>query len=131
MAEVRFKDLPPEAQAMLRDLTVADAKMLAIGAAHAREAERFAGYPTDPTEAMRDARKVANAPVRIETDDPVGLAIDTLEVATAALSRGSFDDHDASALVTLLMVAESALRDHRRNQDEASDRIRAVLFPQK
>lgn len=132
MGEVRLKDLPLEAREILtRDLTHENAMWLAIDALRERDASAQASYPADPIEGLRQAREAAHRKVTVETDDPVGLAIDTLEVATAALSRGSFDDHDAGALVTLLHVAWTALRNHRRNMDEANDRVRAILFPQK
>lgn len=132
MADVHLRDLPVEAREIIaRNLTHENAMWLAIDAINAREAAKHASYPADPLEALREAWKVAKAEIDIQTDDPIGLVIDTLEVATAALDRGSFDDHDAKALITLLHVAENVLRAHRQQQDEATDRIRAILFPQK
>lgn len=131
MAGPRFQDLPAAAQDALRDLDHHGATLLAIGAAHARDAERQRSYPRDTVEAVKAARAARAAQVLVEIDSPLDLAIDTLEVACATLSRGSFDDHDAGAMVTLLQLAETALRTFRTNINEADDRLRAITHPSK
>lgn len=128
---VNFRDLPQKAQDMLRDLDDHDAALLAIDARRERDLAKERAYPADPIEALRAAQKVARTPVMVEVDDPIGFAISTLEIATVAMDRGGFDDHDAGALVTLLNLVEYALRSHREYQDEANDRIRAITHPQK
>ena len=129
MAGPRFQDLPAAAQDALRDLDHQGAALLAIDAHHVRERERQQTYPTDPVEALRTARTIWRQGVEVRVDDPVGMAVDTLEVSIAALSRGAFDDHDAHALVTLLSLAEQALRRYQRNADDANDRMHAVTHP--
>lgn len=131
MADIRLKDLPQEAQDKLRDLDHSSAALLAIDAMHARNAAKAANYSADPLEAMREASRVRNAKVTVEIDDPVGLTLDTLEIAIAALHRKSFDTYDASNLARVLETAEAVLRVYVDNKDEADDRVRAILFPQK
>lgn len=131
MAGPRLQDLPAAAQDMLRDLDHHGASLLAIDAHHARDRDRRQSYPVDPIEALRAARKAWRQDVEVRVDDPVGLALDTFEVAIAALSRGAFDDRDASALVTVMSLADQALRQYRANADDAGDRLHALTHPQK
>lgn len=132
MPDVRFKDLPQEAREILaRDLTHENAMFLAIDAVNARESERQATFPADPMEGLREARKVGSAPVKVEFDDPVELALDLLEVAIAALHRKDFDGYDAPRLARVLETAEAALRVYNDKQKEVDDRVRAILFPLK
>jgi hypothetical protein len=56
MAGPRFEDLPAAAQDALRDLDHQGATLLAIGAAHARDAERQRSYPRDTVEAVKLCR---------------------------------------------------------------------------
>ena len=126
-----FHTLSPETQRELRDLTHKDAKFLAIGARRARDLETERSYPADPIEAVRAARKVAHEDVQVTIDDPASFALNVMEVVSAALNRGNFDDHDASAIVDLLFVAEAGLRTYKRQRDAADDRLRAITHPSK
>lgn len=114
-----------------RDLDFENATLLAIEARRARDLAQQASYPTDPLQALKAVREVRGAAVAVEIDAPADFAISVLAIAQAVLGRKDFDNWEGEALTEILSVAESGLRQWRKQDEEASDRIRAVLCPQK
>lgn len=129
MDDLSFKNLPPEVQHHLRDLTFQSAATLAIGARRERDAAKEREYPTDPAEGVREVRSIRSKAVKVDVDDPISFSLATMVLANIAIQSPHFTEYEGKALVEVMTLAEASLRDWQSRNDEVTDRLRVITHP--
>lgn len=121
---VDIDDFPPEAKALLRDLSRAEIKSLAIQAGSKAIYVEDGDFTTDPTQGAREALAALKRQVEVEVDDGLTEIAYSLRIAVNLLgSENDCDDEDGRALAWLLSRAETILTQEARALFEAERRL--------
>jgi hypothetical protein len=124
MSTLKLLDLPPEPVEKLKPLSPHEFDLLSIEAAHLRDEEDTAAFPTDPLEALTGVWETFRRKPEGVEDDHLKDMQDLIRVACLVLGREEdLDAADCQYLWALLDRADTLLRWETKNREEMRHRM--------
>ena len=124
MSRLNLSDLPAEAVEKLKPLSHHEFDLLSIEAAHLRDQDETAAFPTDPLEALTGVWETFKRKPDGVEDDHLKDMQDLIRVACLVLGREEdLDAADCQHLWALLDRADSLLRWEKQNREEMRQRV--------